>query len=199
MKRLLFTLFVLVFVFGIAAAYAGGEGCPAAVKAACAGKQSAAKKAGCPMSKAKAETTEAEALSGKESKAKHACPDVSGRADLKGFHEAMHPMHMALMGENFEELHKCLPDLVKASQALADYKCEGYEKCSETCKKGFDGKKAEFLESIDGLAEACKGKDNEKITANFDVMHEAYITFANCCVHPEKTHKVEKAKTDKAE
>jgi hypothetical protein len=49
------------------------------------------------------------------------------------------------------------------------------------------------------LAEACKGKDNEIITSNFDVMHEAYISFANCCVHPEKTGKVEKVKKEKAE
>ena len=26
-----------------------------------------------------------------------------------------------------------------------------------------------------------------------------YISFANCCVHPEKTHKAEKVKKEKAE
>lgn len=170
MRRLLFTVFVLVFVFGITAGYAWSSSC---------------------CSKAKADGHSKE-----KSEAKHHCPDVSGRADLKGFHEAMHPMHMALMDEDFDELQKCLPDLLKASQALADYKCEGYEKCSKPCKKGFDGKKAELIEAVDGLKEVCRGKDNEKMTANFDVMHEAYITFANVCVHPEGT---EKAKTAKKE
>ena len=190
MKRLLFTLFVLVFVFGITAAYAGGEGCPAAVKAACAGKASAAKKAGCPMSKA-----EADALSEKESKTEHVCPDVSGKAKLNQFHEAMHPMHVAVMEEDFDEFNERLPNLLKASEALADYKCHGYEKCSEPCRKDFDGKKAELIEAVDDLKEVCKGKDNEKITVNFDVMHEAYITFANTCVYPEKA----KAEKEKAE
>ncbi len=195
MKRLLFTVFVLVFVFGITAAYAGGEGCPPAVKAACAGKASTAKKAGCPMSKARAETTEADATSEEESKTEHVCPDVGGKAKLNQFHEAMHPMHVALNEEDFDEFNECLPNLLKASQALADYKCHGYEKCSETCRKNFDGKKAELIEAVDDLKEVCKGKDNEKITANFDVMHEAYITFANVCVHPEKA----KAEKEKAE
>ena len=181
MRRLLFTVFVIVFVFGIAAGYAWGDSCCPKAKATTTDNEPTAQ----------LQVAKADAHSGEESKAKQHCPDVSGRADLKGFHEAMHPMHMALMGENFEELHECLPELLKASKALADYKCEGYEKCSETCKKGFDGKKAEFLESIDNLAKACKGEDSEKITANFDVMHDAYITFANCCVHPEKAKKAE--------
>ena len=187
MKRLLFTVFAVVFVFGITAAYAScGKACCPGAKAATADEEPAVQE----------EAAKAEASSEEESEAKHACPDVSGRAVLKGFHEAMHPMHMALMDEDFEELHKCLPELLKASEALVDYKCDGYEKCSETCKKKFDGKKAEFLESVDKLAEACKGKDNEKITSNFDVMHEAYITFANVCVHPEKAEKAKKAETE---
>lgn len=188
MKKLLFTAFVLVFVFGITAGYAWGDSCCPKKKAEGDVKASAAKKTG--------HCTRTKGLSDEETKAGHHCPDVSGRADLKGFHEAMHPMHMALMGEDFEGLHKCLPSLLKASAALVDYKCEGYEKCSEPCKKSFDGKKAEFLESIDMLAEACKGKDNEKITSNFDVMHEAYISFASTCVHAEKAEKIEKAEAE---
>ena len=190
MKRLLFTVFVIVFVSGNAFAFAGSERCGEKKSA------SAHKSEYCPR-KAEVQASADASLSDKEAKGKtkHVCPNVSGKTRLNEFHEAMHPMHVALMGEDFEELHKCLPGLLKASEALVDYKCDGYEKCSEPCKKSFDGKKAEFLESIDMLAEACKGKDNEKITANFDVMHEAYITFANCCVHPEKA-KAEKQKAE---
>ncbi len=191
MKRLLFTGLVLVFVFGITAGYAWGDSCCSKTKAEGDVKASAAKKAG--------QCTRAKGLSDEEFKGKHHCPDVSERAALNEFHEAMHPMHAALNEKDFEGLNKCLPNLLKASAALVDYRCEGYEKCSNPCKKGFDGKKAEFLESIDMLAEACKGKDNEKMTANFDVMHEAYITFANTCVHPEGTEKAEKVEKAAAE
>ena len=185
MKRLLFTGLVLVFVFGITAGYAWSDSCCSKKKADGDVKASAAKKAG--------QCTRAKGLSDEESKGKHHCPDVSERAALNEFHEAMHPMHAALNEKDFEELNECLPSLLKASQALIDYKCEGYEKCSEPCKKDFDGRKAELIEAVDGLKEVCKGKDNEKMTANFDVMHEAYITFANTCVHEEKAEKIEKA------
>lgn len=186
-------MFTVVFAFGITAAYAGDEGCPGA-KASTAGKTCPAKKTGCSMKQAKAETDEDEAPSEEESKTEHVCPDVSGRASLENFHEAMHPMHVALIEEDFDEFDSCLPDLVKASQALTAYKCERYDKCPDDCRKNFDGKKAELIEAVDHLSEACKGKDTEKITADFDVMHEAYITLANTCDHREK--KAEKEKTE---
>lgn len=188
MKRFLFTVFVLVFVFGIA--FAGSERC-GEKKSASAHKSEYCGK------KAEAQASAATSLSDEEAKekTKHVCPDVSGKTRLNEFHEAMHPMHVAVMDEDFEELRKCLPNLLKASEAVADYKCHGYEKCSEACKKNFDGKKAELIEAVDHLSEACKGKDTEKITANFDIMHEAYITFANVCVHPEKA-KLEKEKVE---
>ncbi len=191
MKRLLFTAFVLVFAFGITAGYAWSDSCCSKKKAEGDVKASAAKKAG--------QCTRAKGLSDEESKGKHHCPDVSERAALNEFHEAMHPMHAALNEKDFEGLNECLPNLLKASETLIDYKCEGYEKCSDPRKKDFDGRKAELIEAVDGLKEVCKGKDQEKMTANFDVMHEAYITFANVCVHPEGTEKEHKAEKEKAE
>jgi hypothetical protein len=192
-KRLLFIMFTVVFAFGITAAYAVDEGCPGA-KASDAGKTCPAKKTGCPMKQAKAETAEDEALSEGESETGHVCPDVSGRATLESFHEAMHPMHVALIEEDFDGFGSCLPNLVKASQALTAYKCYRYDKCPDDCRKNFDGKKAELIEAVDHLSQACKDQDREKITDNFDIMHEAYITFANTCDHREK--KAEKEKTE---
>jgi hypothetical protein len=186
-RRALIAAFVIVFVFGIAFALAGDENCQMA------------KKTGCCASKAEAQGTGASAYSDDEKEqAAHVCPDVTGRTALQEFHEAMHPMHMALGAEDFEKFDECLPTLMKASKRLVDYKCDGYEKCPESCRKNFDGKKAELIQAVDQLSEACKGKDKERITADFDVMHEAYITFANTCVKPE-TEKAEEKKAQEEE
>lgn len=194
MRRFLFSVFVLLLVVGIAAAFAGDSDKAASVKdakAACGANKVDA--ACCAKGQTQASATLAAANTGdKEESADpaetkdHVCPDVSNRNSLKTFHEAMHPMHMALGEGDFDALRKGLPVLVDASKGVTDYKCDGYDKCSDTCRKNFDGKKAEFLESVDGLKKACKGKDNEKVTGAFNVMHEAYIVFANTCAAPEE-------------
>ena len=183
MRRILFMLLAFVLVFGVVAAFAG-EGCgdKAATKAAgatnakacCAGKANAAS------------ASNAMSVDKAAAEAGHVCPDVVGRTVLTNFHENMHPMHMAVKESNFDQLREKLPALVEASKAVADYKCDGYEKCSDACRKNFDGKKGELLESVNNLKEACKGQDNEKVAAAFDVMHEAYISFASTCAHPEE-------------
>jgi hypothetical protein len=188
-KRAFIAAFVMVFVFGTTLAFAGDE------------NPGTAKKAGCCASKAQVKGTAATALSDEEKEEKvHVCPDVIGKTALEEFHQAMHPMHLALGEENFEEFSQGLPKLMNATENLADYKCDGYEKCSEACRKNFDGKKADLIQSVDRVSEACISRDREKMTANFDVMHEAYITFANTCAHPERG-KAEKvmAKEKKAE
>ena len=184
MRRVLSAAFLLVFILGITLAFAGDE------------NPAGAKRAGCCASMAKAQSMAATALSDEEKeKTAHVCPDVTGRTALQEFHEAMHPMHMALGAEDFEKFDECLPTLMKASKKLVDYKCDGYEKCSDACRKNFDGKKAELIQAVDQLGEACKTKDKERITADFDVMHEAYITLANTCVKPE-TEKTEEKKAE---
>ncbi len=181
MKRILFTVLVIVLAMGIVTAYAG-DGCGAKATVKDAG---AAKAKACCAGKSKADCG-AKALSGEKAEGGHKCPDVSEQAALMNFHEAMHPMHMALQESNFDLLREKLPVLIKTTKAVGDYKCDGYEKCSDPCRKNFDGKKGDLLESVNSLKEACKGKDNEKVTAAFDIMHEAYISFANICVHPEE-------------
>ena len=184
MKRILFTVLIIVLAMGIVTAYAG-EGCGAKATAKDAG---ATKAKACCAGKAKAECATTKTLSGDKAGAKedHVCPDVTERTALMNFHEAMHPMHVAYQENNFDQLREKLPTLMKTTKAVGEYKCDGYEKCSDPCRKNFDGKKGDLLESVNSLKEACKGKDNEKVTAAFDVMHEAYITFANTCAHPEE-------------
>jgi len=92
-------------------------------------------------------------------------------------------MHVALSESNFDAVREGLPNLIKASKAVDKYKCEGYDKCSKECRKTFDSRKDDLMDAVKSLKKACKGKDNEKVTASFDKMHEAYITFANTCSH----------------
>lgn len=181
MKRILFTVLVIVLAMGIVTAYAG-DGCGA--KATAKTAKDTKTKACCPGGKMKAGCA-TKTLSGDKAEGGHKCPDVTERTALMNFHEAMHPMHVAYQESNFDQLREKLPTLMETTKAVGEYKCDGYEKCSDPCRKNFDGKKGDLLESVNSLKEACKGKNNEKVTAAFDVMHEAYISFANTCTHPE--------------
>lgn len=193
MKRIIFLAFIFVFAIGVVVVSAEGDGCGKAAKKASA---AAGTKSCCA---AKAKTASIEKLSDKDAqkslscsgKNSHAskslsgekshCPDVSSRAALEGFHESMHPMHVALGEKDFDTIREKLPSLIKASKNVSDYKCASSDKCSDPCRKTFDGRKADLIDSVEQLKLACKGKDNELVTASFDGMHEAYITFANTC------------------
>jgi len=186
-KRIIFTVLVIVLAMGIVTAYAGDACCAkgdvkatkadaAASKACCPGKTGASC-AGKTMSGEKADV---------KAEGDKVCPDVTDRSALMNFHEAMHPMHVAVKESNFDVLREKLPTLVDATKGVGDYKCAGYENCSDACRKVFDGNKGALMQSVENLKEACKGKDNEKVTLAFDIMHEAYITFANTCSHDEE-------------
>jgi len=159
-----------------------GEGCSEAVKKACAAAKT---KAGCCASKAKTTTAQEKSAekSAEVSVVDQNCPDVGGRTALREFHESMHPLHMAVGAKDYDAVREGLPGLLKASEAVGEYKCEGYENCPKDQKKAFDSNKKELLNAVKNLKKACKGKDDEKVTASFDKMHEAYIAFANTCSH----------------
>jgi hypothetical protein len=182
LKRVLISIFAVAFAFSAMALAGDGKGCSEAAKKACAAAKT---KAGCCAKKAKAAS--AQTISGENAgeltKADHSCPDVGERAALQGFHESMHPLHMALNDQNYDAIREGLPSLLKASKAVDKYKCEGYDKCSKDCRKTFDSRKDDLLDAVKSLKKACKGKDNEKVMASFDNMHEAYITFASTCSH----------------
>lgn len=182
MKRVLISIFAVTFVFSAVVMAGDGEGCSEAVKKACAAAKT---KAGCCAAKAKAASAQKLSRDNSEEivKEDHTCPDVGGRTALQEFHESMHPLHMAVGAQDYEAVREGLPGLLKASKAVGDYKCEGYENCPKDQKKAFDSNKKELLNAVKDLNKACKGKDDEKVTASFDKMHEAYITFANTCSH----------------
>jgi hypothetical protein len=180
LKRVLISIFAVVFAFSAMAM--AGDGCSEAAKKACGAAKA---KSGCCAAKAK--TASAQKLSKDNSEEivteDHSCPDVGERAALQGFHESMHPLHMALNEQDYDAIREGLPSLLKASKAVDKYKCEGYDKCSKECRKTFDSRKDDLLDAVKSLKKACKGKDNEKVMASFDKMHEAYITFASTCSH----------------
>lgn len=182
MKRILISILTVIFAFSAIAVAGDGKDCSEAAKKACGAANT---KSGCCAAKTK--TASVQKLSGDNSeeiaKEDLACPDVGDRAALQGFHESMHPMHMALSEGNYDAVREGLPSLLKASEGVNKFKCEGYENCPKDQRKAFDSNKKELLSAVKDLKKACKGKDNEKVTASFDKMHEAYITFANTCSH----------------
>jgi len=197
-KRVVLFMFVVLLAFSVTTAFAG-DGCSKEAKKSCA-KACASKAKGdgeakeaktdveakvapCPHS-----TKQAAAEGETEAKAEaHVCPDVTERTALKEFHTAMHPMHVSLGEEDFAAVRTGMPNLMATTKAVGEFNCDGYDKCSDACKTNFDGKKAELINAVKVLAKACKGDDNEQVSKSFDTMHEAYITFAKTCVHPEKT------------
>ena len=184
-----------MFAFSATVLGSDGKGCSEAAKKACTAAKT---DAGCSAAKsseaavtaseqAAVEPTavkpaEAEQIA-KTSTDSHVCPDVAGKSALQGFHESMHPLHMALSENNFDAIRSGMPNLLKASKAVENYKCDGYDKCPKEVRSNFENRKKDLLEAVSGLKTACKGKDDAKVTAAFDKMHEAYITFANTCSH----------------
>jgi hypothetical protein len=109
------------------------------------------------------------------------CPDVKVHANLSTFHEALHPMHVALKDGNFDEMRKDFTALEAAAPGIETAQCPMTDKCPPDCKKAFESKKANLLKSIDEVGIACKGADNKKLEDSFNVMHEAYVDFASMC------------------
>jgi len=197
-----FLVFALVFVFMTVMANADEKGktCSETCKVKCAsGKAAAAQTTGTEAKDAKAacegmktedapaaviNATDASVSSTSAApKLAETCPDVKGQASLEAFHEAMHPMHMALEDGKYAELRKGYPELAKNSEGIKAYNCPMSDKCPPECKKSFDGKKAELLKAVEELGVACNGTDDKKLESSFMTMHEAYIGFASMCQH----------------
>lgn len=180
MRRILFSVFVLVMAAALVASADDGSSAKAASKAAgcCAGGKMKASCAQAMAAQVKSEGSE-------KVDAGHVCPDVTGRTALMEFHEAMHPMHMALGASDFNTLREGLPQLLEASKEVKDYKCAGYENCPKDARKNFDGRRSDLMKAVKNLKKACKGKDDEKVAEKFNIMHEAYIALANACVRDD--------------
>ncbi len=102
----------------------------------------------------------------------HPCPSIKQCKELIEFHEAMHPMHIALSENDYETARECYPALVENSKALESMPCDD-KSIKDT--KAFKGKRTLLLKTVDELGKACQAKDDKKLTEAFDRMHEAYI------------------------
>jgi len=160
-------------------------------KAELAVKKAKAQSAGCPMARscAKAGTKSkcgVSALSGKaEIKASapkaaesHACPTDVKCKELTDFHEAMHPLHMALEKADFEAIRTGYPTLAQKVDALKKLDCA--KTCSAN-KKDFTKKRDKLVKRVDKLGKAVKGDNDKKLAKEFDSMHDAYVELGNLC------------------
>jgi len=146
-----------------------GTGCPAAKQCTDAGTKAACSIEG---TQAKNEQVSASKLGPAEAIEHEHCPTISKCKELIEFHEAMHPLHMALQAEDFNS--------IRAGYALLSGKAENIKKmkCDETCVsdiKAFEKKRAAFLSRVDTLGQACKNDDNSGLAHAFEQMHTAYI------------------------
>jgi copper chaperone CopZ len=106
----------------------------------------------------------------------HTCPTISKCQELIDFHEAMHPLHMALSDGDYETIRAGYADLQAKAEAVRKMKCD------ETCVKdvkAFEKKRQEFLDCVAKLGKACQGKNDAELSAAFDNMHDAYIEMGN--------------------
>ena len=127
-------------------------------------------------------TTDAKAPEAATEKiAEGACPDVTGKSSLEVFHNTMHPMHMALEESKYDEIRTLMPAMDKSAKDLKAYQCPMEDKCPPDCKKEFNKKKSELLNSVKKLNKACGKKDNAKLETAFMTVHENYIKFASMC------------------
>jgi hypothetical protein len=115
------------------------------------------------------------------------CPDVTGKAQLENFHNALEPMHQALNEKNYDAMRSSMPTLEEAASGLKAAQCPMGDKCPPDCKKNFEAKRANLLKTVDDVNVASKGTDNAKLENAFNAMHTAYIEFASSCNMPNAT------------
>jgi copper chaperone CopZ len=112
------------------------------------------------------------ALRASESKeVDHACITITQCKELNEFHEAMHPLHMALGSEQYDVVRAGYLDLAAKAEAVKMMKCD------KSCVKdvdAFEQYRQDLLVSVARLGEACQNGDDNKVAEAFDRMHEAY-------------------------
>lgn len=144
-------------------------GCPAAAKCTAAGTKPACLAEGKQTKSAQVMATK---LGSSEINEHDACPTVQKCKELTEFHEAMHPLHMALEAEDFNS--------IRTGYAVLSGKANNIRKmkCDDTCVKdvkAFEEKRAAFLKSVEALGKACKSDDDRILADAFNLMHSAYI------------------------
>lgn len=148
---------------------AAGSGCAAAKQCTAAGT-----KAACAIDakQAKNQQVSATKFGSAEIKEQEECPTVEKCKELIEFHEAMHPLHMALQAEDFNS--------IRAGYAVLSGKADSIKKmrCDETCVsnvRAFEEKRTAFLKTVEALGKACENDDNNVLADAFNLMHSAYI------------------------
>lgn len=149
-------------------------GCPMAVACAKAGTKPAC---ATPATSAKAEAVVIDPKPAVTPET-HACPTDTKCKELNDFHEAIHPLHMALENDDFTAIRDGYPMLAQKAEALKNLNCP------ETCaanKKDFTQKRDNLIKEVANLGETVKGIDDNKLAEELDKMHAAYVELGNLC------------------
>jgi copper chaperone len=108
-----------------------------------------------------------------------ACPTGTLKCkEITAFHEAMHPLHIAVDQGDYAKVRQGFAGLEARAQAVKTMKCD--KTCTPDMNK-FEAKRQEFLKQVDSLGQACQGNDDAMLAMEFNKMHDAYVDMAGCC------------------
>ena len=139
------------------------SGCPLSATCKSAGTKDKCTPASAKLDKASMTAVKTEA---------HTCPTLTECKELIAFHDAMHPLHMALEANDYEAVRAGYPSLKAKADAVVAMKCD--KSCVTDVSK-FDERRAKLQKSVDGLGKAVSGNNDEKLAKAFDKMHDAYV------------------------
>lgn len=145
------------------------DGCPMAATCKKAGSH---EKCGHSTTAAKAGTATLSSKKAEHLDVGHACPTITQCKELIDFHEAMHPLHMALSDGNFDLIRSDYTTLADKADAVKMMKCD--ESCVTDVRQ-FEKLRKNLLKHVNNLGKACKSDNNEKLATAFDKMHGAYV------------------------
>ncbi len=127
----------------------------------------------------KASETEAVAAEKSET-AEHHCAALKSCKEINEFHEAMHPLAMAIGFEGDEEkdyefVRRNYPELKAKAVALSKMKIDDK---LVTDRKAFENKRKALIKAVDDFGAAVKKNDHAMMDRTFEIMHQAYIDLA---------------------
>jgi len=112
--------------------------------------------------------------------AEHHCATLKACKELNEFHEAMHPLAMAIGFEGDEEkdyefVRQNYPELKAKAKALSKMKIDDR---LVTDRKVFEKKRKDLIKAVDDFGAAIRKNDQAMMDRTFEVVHQAYIDLA---------------------
>ncbi len=110
----------------------------------------------------------------------HLCATLKSCKELNEFHEAMHPLAMAIGFEGDEEkdydfVRQNYPELKAKAMALSKIKIDDK---MVTDTKAFEKKRKELVKAVEDFGAAISKNDKAMMDRTFEIVHKAYIDLA---------------------